>query len=175
MKKIYALFAMIMVFIAGYGQTYHPLASRPLVQNWDSVNLITTNDNWSGVPSIQGFLGQDITTGTGTNPGSLRTVSTFTNDLDVIANQRLTSITNGGVAEFDQITNPTVALQGSGTADAPHLIIYLNTTGVNNIRVQYNLRDVDGTADNAIQPVALQYRVGNSGDFINLSAGFITD
>ena len=175
MKKIYALFAMTMAFVAGYAQTYHPLASKPLAQHWDSINLITTNDNWSGVPSIQGFLGQDITTGTGTNPGTLRTVSTFTNDLDVIANQRLTSITNGGVAEFDQIPNPTVALQGSGTADAPHLIIYLNTTGVNNISVQYNLRDIDGTADNAIQAVALQYRVGNTGDFINLPAGYIID
>jgi hypothetical protein len=174
MKKFYALFALAMVFIAGYGQSYHPLASLPLAQNWDSANLITTNDNWSGVASIRGFLGQDITTGTAADPGSLRTVSTFANDLDVIANQRLTTITNGGVAEFDQITNPTVALQGSGTADAPHLVIYLNTTGVNNIRVQYNLRDIDAT-DNAIQPFALQYRVGNTGDFINLSAGHVGD
>jgi hypothetical protein len=37
------------------------------------------------------------------------------------------------------------------------------------------LRDVDGSADNAIQPVALQYRVGFSGNFTNVSEAFVAD
>ena len=79
----------------------------------------------------------------------------------MIANQtNPNTFTNGGVAEFDGIPNPVVALQGSGTADAPHLVLALDTTGLANVSVAYNLRDIDGSADNAVQPVALQYRVG---------------
>jgi hypothetical protein len=71
--------------------------------------------------------------------------------------------------------NPTIALQGSGTADVPYIILYLNTTGQNNIRVAFNARDVDGSADNAIQPINTQYRVGNTGTFINVPGGYIAD
>ncbi len=151
--------------------------SLPFSQNW-STNLITTNDDWSPVPGIEGYLGQDITTAVGADPQKLLTTSAATNDLDVIANQsNPDTLTSGGVAEFDGISNPVVALQGSGTADAPYLIFYLNTTGIgtNYVRVSYNLRDIDGSADNAVQPVALQYRIGNTGNFINLPKGFVAD
>ena len=147
----------------------------PFSQNWTNTGLITANDNWSLVPGIEGYLGQDITTGTGVSPAGLLGTSSIANDVDVIANQTNPSITNGGVAEFDTLANPTVALQGSGTADAPYLILYLNTTGASNIQVSYNLRDIDATTDNAIQPVAVQYRVGASGNFTNIAAGFVAD
>jgi uncharacterized protein len=146
----------------------------PFGQNWANTGLITTNDDWASVPGIVGFLGQDITTATGADPQTLLGVSAVANDVDVIANQTSTSIINGGVAEFE-ISNPTIALQGSGTADAPHIVIALNTTGQSNISVSYNLRDIDGSTDNAVQPVALQYRVGNSGSFTNIPAGFVAD
>ncbi|WP_445240352.1 Calx-beta domain-containing protein [Microcoleus vaginatus] len=98
-----------------------------------------------------------------------------TSPIDVNANQTNPNTFNtGGVAEFE-IANPVVALTGSGTADAPFLLIYLNTVGVTNINVSFNLRDVDGSIDNAVQPVALQYRVGTSGNFINIPAGYVAD
>src|SRR5262245_5984419 len=103
-------------------KSYFNLSSGSLTQNWSNTGQITTNDDWSGVPSIEGYLGQDITTAVGTNPTTLTTDSGVANDLDVIANQTNPGITNGGVAEF-QIANPTIALQGSGTADAPYLIL----------------------------------------------------
>jgi len=91
----------------------------------------------------------------------------------VNANQTNPStFTTGAVAEFE-ITNPTVALAGSGTADAPYLLITLNTSGRQNVNVAYNLRDIDGSTDNSIQPVAPHYRVGNTGNFTNLPAGFV--
>ncbi|HEY0041670.1 MAG TPA: choice-of-anchor J domain-containing protein [Flavisolibacter sp.] len=176
MKKIYTLLAAF-VALTTYGQTYHPLASSSFTQNWANTGLITANDIWTGVPSIIGYLGQDITTSSsGANPQTLVTTSAIANDIDVIANQSNPNTqTSGGVAEFDGIPNPVVALQGSGTADAPHLIIYLNTTGTTSVRVQYKIRDVDGSADNAVQQVALQYRIGNTGNFINLPAGYVAD
>jgi predicted extracellular nuclease len=147
----------------------------PFSQNWTNTGLITTNDVWTAVPGIVGYLG-DYTAAspTAVDPQTLLTDWT-TVAIDVIANQSSTAITNGGVAEFDGIADPTVALQGSGTADAPFITLYLNTTGFTSVQVAYNLRDIDGTADNAIMPVALQYRVGSSGDFINLPAAFVAD
>ncbi|HEY5710743.1 MAG TPA: Calx-beta domain-containing protein, partial [Allosphingosinicella sp.] len=156
------------------GQAYFALGGGNFSQNWTNTGLITANDNWSGVPFIVGKLGQDITTGTGTNPGTLTGDSTLPNDIDVIANQTSTAITNGGVAEFE-IANPTVALQGSGTADAPHLILFMDSTGRQDVTVSYRLRDIDGTADNAVMPVALQYRIGDSGPWINVPAAFVAD
>ena len=153
---------------------YHVLDNGSLTQNWSNAGLITTTDDWSGVPSIVGYLGQDITTATGTNPQTLSTSSSVSSDIDVNANQTNTGITNGGVAEF-ALPNPTVALQGSGTADAPHLVLYLDATGRRDVVVAFNARDIDGTADNAAQPIAVQYRTSATSTWINLPAGAIAD
>jgi predicted extracellular nuclease/2',3'-cyclic-nucleotide 2'-phosphodiesterase (5'-nucleotidase family) len=155
---------------------YHNLAGGSLTQNWSNTSQITANDDWSGVPSIQGFLGQDITTATGTDPQTLTTDSTVANDLDVIANQsNPNTLTTGGVAEFDGIADQTAALQGSGTADVPHLILYLDATGRQNVRVQFNARDIDGSADNAAQQLNVQYRVGETGPWTNVAGGYFAD
>lgn len=144
----------------------------PFSQNWTNTGLITANDNWSGVPGIIGYRGDGLVSGTGVDPQTVLTESTVVN---VIANQaNPNTLATGGVAEF-QIANPVVALQGSGTAKAPYIQFHLNTTGVGSINLAYNLRDIDGSADNAIQPVALQFRVGNSGNFTNVPAGFVSD
>ncbi|HYE14320.1 MAG TPA: hypothetical protein VD968_07770, partial [Pyrinomonadaceae bacterium] len=152
------------------------MPNPPFSQNWSSASLITANDDWSGVPGIQGFLGQDITTTTGADPRTLLGTSSAQNDLDVIANQsNPNTLTSGGVAEFDGIANPTIALNGSATADAPYIVINLDTTGLSNVKVSYNLRDLDASADNAAQQVALHYRVGNSGSYVNLPDGYVAD
>jgi len=64
---------------------------------------------------------------------------------------------------------------GSGTADAPFLLLSLSTVGYLDVRVSYNLRDLDGSADNALSPVALHYRVGNTGSFLNVPGAFVAD
>ena len=147
--------------------------SIPFSQDWTNTGLITTNDDWSGVPGVVGYLGESLTSSTAVDPQTVVADGSGTS-VDVIANQTSTSITNGGVAEFE-IADPVVALQGSGTADAPHLLLALDTTSRTNIRVAYSLRDIDGSADDAVQPVALQYRVGSTGDFTNVPAAFIAD
>ncbi|MFY9609928.1 MAG: C25 family cysteine peptidase [Blastocatellia bacterium] len=149
--------------------------SIPFNQNWSNAGLISANDNWAGVPGIVGIRGDDLTTVAATDPQTIVADGSGT-PIDVIANQANPNTqTSGGVAEFDGIANPVVALQGSGTADAPHVVMSINTTGLSAIKVAYNLRDIDGSADNAIQPVALQFRVGASGSFTNIPAGFVAD
>jgi len=151
----------------------HVLSSGSFSQNWTDTSLITANNTWSGVPSITGYLGDDASgTVTAVNPETILAPSATVN---VIANVTTPSTVNsGGVAEC-VITNPTIALQGSGTADAPYISIFLNTVGVPAVTVSYKLRDVDGSTDNALQQVALQYRIGNSGNFTNVSAGYVSD
>jgi len=155
--------------------TYLPLSAGPVSQDWSSRALITVNDGWDGVTGFIGYLGQALTSATGADPQTVLAPSSAANDVDVIANQTNSTITNGGVAEFDGLANPTIALQGSGTANAPHLVLHLDTTGRRAITIRYTLRDLDGSADNAVQAVALQFRVGTSGDFTSVPAGFVAD
>jgi hypothetical protein len=158
--------------VAEADSTYHNLCVSDFSQDWTDTSLITANDDWSGVPSIIGYLGARNGSTTGVNPETI--LEDLSDEIDVIANQTNTNITNGGVTEF-HIANPVVALQGSAAADAPHIVIYLDTTGTSEVTVSYNIRDIDGSADNAIQPVAAQYRVGNIGNYTNIPAAFVAD
>ena len=142
----------------------------PFAQDWHDTSLITVTDDWSGVPGVVGHLGQDITTATGVDPQTLLTDSTVANDVDVIANiPPDVNIQNGGVGEFE-VDDPVVALQPDGIADAPYLLLDLQTTGFRNVAVSYVLRDIDNSIDNAVQPVALQYRAGSTGAWTNVPA-----
>jgi endonuclease G len=145
----------------------------PFTQNWSNTDLINMEDNWSGVPGIIGYRGDSLTSATGADPQTILADGSAT-PVDVNINQNPDTFITGGVSEFE-IADPVVALQGSGTADAPHLVLHLNTTGQSAIGVAYNLRDIDNSTDNAVQPVALQYRVGGTGSYINLPAGFVAD
>jgi hypothetical protein len=146
----------------------------PFTQDWTATGLITVDDIWSGVFGIIGFRGDGLTTVVDADPQTILADGSNT-PVDVIANQTTpNTLTSGGVAEFE-ITNPVVALQGSGLASAPFLLLHVNTTGVAGIRVQYDLRDIDGSADNAVQQLALQYRIGSSGNFVNIPGGYVAD
>jgi len=147
----------------------------PFFQDWSDPSLITANNDWSGVAGIVGYRGDDLTTAIGADPQGVVADGSAT-PVNVLANQtNPDTLTTGGIAEFDRLANPVVALQGSGTADAPHLVLSLSTLGYSGIRVRYVVRDVDGSADNAVQPVALQYRVGTTGPFTNVPAAFVAD
>ncbi len=156
--------------------TAQPPTAQPLPfsQNWSNTNLITADNDWSNVPGIIGYRGDALTGATGTDPQTITADGSGT-PVNVTANQTNPDIlTSGGLYEFE-LGNPVVGFQGSGTASAPHLVINVNTTGQSNITVSYNLRDIDGSTDNAVQPVALQYRVGNTGGYTNVPAAFVAD
>lgn len=145
----------------------------PFSQDWSNIGLITASDDWGSVPGVLGYRGDSLTGATGTDPRTI--TADGTGVLDVNANQTSpNTFTTGGVGEF-HLTDPTVALNGSGTADAPFLLLSLNTTGRSGITVRYDLRDLDGSTDDALQPVALQYRVGNSGSFTNVPDAYVAD
>ncbi|MDY0055977.1 MAG: ExeM/NucH family extracellular endonuclease [Methyloversatilis sp.] len=146
----------------------------PFRQDWSDIGLVVSNDDWSAVPGVAGYRGDGLTGATGADPQTLVADGGST-PIDVNANKTSPdSFTTGGVTEF-HLADPVLALTGSGTADAPFLLLSLDTRGRNGITVRYDLRDLDGSTDNAVQPVALQYRVGNSGSFVNVPAAFVSD
>jgi endonuclease G len=146
----------------------------PLSQNWNNAGLITADDDWSGVPGIIGYRGDDLSTSIPADLQNLLADGSAT-PVDVNANRTdPTAETSGGVYEFDQAPYQTIAMQGSGTADIPHIVISLNTSGTSAMNIAYNLRDLD-TTDVAVQPFALQYRVGNSGAYTNIPSAYVAD
>lgn len=154
--------------------TFHSLATSNFAQDWSNTGLITADDVWSGVPSIIGFRGDDLTTATATDPQTVLADGAAT-PVDVIANQvDPNALVTGGVAEFE-ITNPTVALQGSGTADACHLVVHVDATGRSDVHVAFSARDIDGSSDSAIQPIAVHFRAGTSGSYTNVPTCFVAD
>ncbi len=147
----------------------------PLAQDWGDKDLITTDDDWSRVPGIVGYRGDALTSADGVDPQTVLADGAAT-PVDVLANRsNPAGLATGGVAEFDGLPDPAVALQGSSTADAPHLVLRVATTGRSRIAVSYVVRDLDGSADDAVQQVALHYRVGTDGVFTNVPAGFVAD
>jgi endonuclease I/methionine-rich copper-binding protein CopC len=148
--------------------------SPPASQNWGNIGLISVNNDWASVPGIAGYLG-DIaaTSNTGVDPRTI--LGDSTNTLNVVANQTVPSPTaSGGAAEFE-LTDPVVAIKGSGTADAPYLLISINNSGGSATRLAFNLRDLDGTATDAVQPINVQYRLATSGAFTNVVGGYFPD
>ncbi len=171
-KMIVSVLALLVLTTSVFANsTYQTL---PFSQNWSDVSLITTANDWSAVPGIIGHRGDNGAQATNYSPVSC--LLSLETSVQVYANfpQVSTAFTSGGVAEFE-LTDPVVAFQGSGTADSPFLLIHLNTTGISSVKVDYTLRDIDDTADNAAQWVALQYRVGETGDFTNIPEAYIAD
>jgi len=152
--------------------TAHSLAGSNFSQDWSNTGLITTNNDWSNVPSIIGYRGEGLTSSIGADPQTL--TADISSSVYVLANKTNANLTTGGVGEF-QLSNPVIALQGSGTADAPNIVLNLDSTGRRNLAVSYVLRDIDASVNNATSPVALQYRIGSSGIWTNVAAGFVAD
>ena len=73
-----ALVLAVGVMPAAADEVAQPL---PFEQDWSNSELITTNDDWSAVPGIVGFLGQDVTTDVGVDPQTLLTQSALSGDV----------------------------------------------------------------------------------------------
>jgi hypothetical protein len=147
----------------------------PLLQSWSDRGLIAADDDWSRVAAVVGYRGDGLTSEPGVDPRTVVADGSGT-PVDVSANRtdpRAVGLA-AGVAEFE-IANPVVAIQGSATASAPQLVLALDTRGRRDISVRLLLRDVDASAADATEPVAVQYRVGASGAFANVPGGYVAD
>jgi hypothetical protein len=147
----------------------------PLAQSWSDTGLIASDDDWSRVPALVGLRGDGMVAEPGVDPRAVVADGSGT-PVDVTANRTDPGAVGlaAGVAEFE-LANPVVAIAGSATAAAPHLLVALDTRGRSGIALRFVLRDVDRSATDAVQPVALQYRVGEAGEFANAPGGYVAD
>jgi hypothetical protein len=150
-------------------------APLPFLQNWSDTGQITVDDDWSRVVGVVGHRGDGLVAEPGVDPRTVTADGSGT-PLDVAANRtdpRAVGLA-AGVAEFE-LSDPVVAIQGSATASAPHLLISLDTRARAGVTLRLALRDIDATANDAVEPVAVQYRVGVAGPFAALPGGYVAD
>lgn len=174
MKKFYAFLIALISFgtMNASAQTYYSLAEKPFKQDWNDTSLFTADNTWPANLSIIGYKGDRLAK-SGASPDTILKDGSKTT-INITRNYKVSSITTGGIGEFE-IADPTIALLGSSSASAPHIVIYLNTVGVNFVRVKYKLRDIDGTIDTATQKYALQYKTGTDTVYKNIPEAFVAD
>jgi uncharacterized protein len=162
---------------------YQPL---PFHQDWSDRGLINFLDDWSHVPGIRGYDGIDeANSQEGLDPRELVSDTTLTSQLAVLPRQRrpdgLTDvplahfIPGGGSGPGRQVAAPIVGLRPQMRFPAPFLLLHLDTRGHPRVVVSYDLVDLDGSRRDAVQPVALQYRVGEVGPFTNVDGAYVAD
>lgn len=146
-----------------------------------TANLITTNDDWTNMASIEGYMGKNLTATHGVDPQTVLNTEFASNILpeagqtQVNANKGNPSAFNaGGVTEFDSGSFLAIGFQGNVQAN-PYMVFFLNTLGTANVTISYDITDIDEGSNNAVSPIALQYRVGETGLFTNLPDGYIAD
>lgn len=159
--------------------------SLPYSQDFEVFKTITVNSTWGNVPGIVGY--STIVGATTAEDQDPRTLLGNSSTVSIIPSAS-TSNTAGGVLEIDTASNtsanplppsfsPSIGLQGSSSAVAPNFVISLDTTSVptRQVSIEYTARDLDTTADDAVEPIAVQFRVGRSGDYTNLPGCYIED
>jgi hypothetical protein len=155
-------------------QTYYPVLSSTGVPLFSgNTSLINTDNDWTAVPYMRGFRGDGLAAGLDTDPGTITADGTST-PVVIAANQTDPNTFGGdGFAEFESSGSSKIAFKASGIASAPFLMIYLNTTGVSGPSgptvIRFDVEDIDASAGNAAQQIAVQYRIGETGPFTNFS------
>ena len=155
--------------------SHHQSGAAALPAELVRTGQIAVDDDWSGVPGVVGYRGDGLVPEPGSDPRTVTADGSGT-PLDVAANRtdpRAVGLA-AGVAEFE-LTDPVVAIQGSATASAPHLVMSLDTRGRAGETLRLLVRDIDATANDAVEPVALQYRVGAAGEFAAVPGGYVAD
>ncbi len=146
-----------------------------IAQDWTNSTQIVQNNNWTGVKGIVGQLYSNPLPAAVIDPSTL--VSGTAGTISVQANQTSLTGLGAGIVELQSpFPDAVVAMRPDPLTSATFLILKVRTAGLTNIPVRYRIRDLDtSTTNGARQSVALQYRIGISGDFANISEGYVLD
>lgn len=154
--------------------TYHPLASGAFMQDWSSPSF-PADDDWSAVPSIIGYRGDGLAPTAGTNPATIVAPGTGT---DFIVDAGVSELPifhpSNGITQFVG-SYQSIALAGTDAVQAPNLVLHLDTRGTRNVRLSMELIDAVLWPSLTVQPLAVQYRVGTTGNFTNIPYAFVAD
>jgi endonuclease/exonuclease/phosphatase family metal-dependent hydrolase len=168
MKNIYSL-RHLMAFLS----FFYCCSEILFAQTMPQVKSLPYTEEFNGLGATypSGIQGWNASTPTSSNlptPSSFTTSGTIKSDQGLIASGSATS-TTGGIYNF---TGKIGFLNGGGFLDQA-IALAINTTGSNGVQVQYDalvIRNPYGVSgSNRVNEMALQYRVGETGDFVTLS------
>src|SRR6218665_1415637 len=150
----------------------YKLSTGDFVQGW-FLDSFTVDNDWSNVPAIMGYLGSGLTSTPGVDPRTL-TAPDPSPIVSVTANQTNPDDAalgaTGGIVDFEFGNETMIALGGSDTADAPNLVLYLDSTGRKNVELTFVARDIEVTpaSDDSPTPLVVQYRTSATADWTNI-------
>ncbi|WDF62647.1 T9SS-dependent choice-of-anchor J family protein [Flavobacterium sp. KACC 22763] len=132
--------------------------------------LPVTSTSYSDIPGFQGWNASTPTSSTLPTPSSFTT--TTTSDKTMATGGSATS-SGGNIYNFNQ----KIGFLNAGSYLDQSIVLALNTNNDTGVQVEYNvlvIRNpyVSGTSNSRINELALQYRVGETGNFITLSETF---
>lgn len=151
-----SMITLIMVNLV-QGQTTNPAPKNiPFVEDFSTLAHASTT-------YPDGFQGWTIST----SPGSSFNTNAPTADRSLVANSNA-STTSGNVHNY----NGKIGFLNTSSLDLS-IVFAINTTGKENIQVTYDVMTIrnpyDGTSNTRINEVTLQYRIGTTGNFVNLT------
>ena len=166
-----AFVSAVLVLIAGIAGATSAPQSIPFGQDWTNTGLITTNDDWSGVPGVIGYRGDGLPSANDVDPQTVPRTARRRPSTSTPTDQP-GPFTTGGVSEFE-ITNPAVALQGPARR-SPVCRLPRNTTGASNIGVATTCATstARSTTPFSRSPFSTGRRYGR---FTNVPAGYVAD
>ena len=151
---------------------YHSLESGHLAEDWSDTSRLRLSNDWSGVAGIVGFKGDDM--GVLRNSDARGVTATSANVYLAANRTDPNTYLTAGVAEF-QIDDPTIAISGSGNAGSPYIALYLDATGRTDVTLSFTARDLESGADDSVQQIVVQYRLGDGGTWSNVPGGYVAD
>ena len=102
--------AVALVGLAAFGLAVPAAADTtpsglPFAQNWSDASLITTSNDWSGVPSVVGYSGAGLVSGTNLDPRTLLAAGAST-PVSVVAQSTVILVIALGLAIVLLLTPP---------------------------------------------------------------------
>jgi len=173
------LFLMVCLIFGSTGVQVARANTTPLIVpyswDWSDTSLLTNTGDWSGIQGVMGYQGTGLGNKiTGVDPQTILVDGTNT-AISLNPNQTDPNAVGGaGVTEFE-LADPSIGLSGSSSPHAPFLLMNLTTAGRRDITVEYDVRDLESSKQNAVQQVALHYRLGNTGIFTNVPQAYVAD
>ncbi|RYE22262.1 MAG: ExeM/NucH family extracellular endonuclease [Sphingobacteriales bacterium] len=148
--------AMLALHTAGLAQTNPTAQSLPYTEDFSTLTHASTT-----YPA--GWQGWTVATA----PGSTFNTSTPTADRNLTASSTA-GVNSGNVHNYDG----KIGFLNTGLLDLG-LVLAINTTNKKNVKVAYDVMTIrnphDGGSNTRVNEVTLQYRVGTTGSFTNLT------
>ncbi len=184
--------ARCLPWLAAAGLLGAPLARadgayQALPHTWtnSSTRVVTADNDWSPIPGMIGYRGTGLVATEGVDP---RTVLADPADATPSVECCMSMPWSGvaGVAQFKpylpaRYPSGIIGLAGAGSLVqhlAPSVVFAVDARHRYDLHVRFTLHDLDSLASdaaNAVEPFALQYRLGGAGAWTDVPAAYVAD